>query len=81
MLCQWAGISQYFVGTPDLKDKGATILRNVENSLRKEEIPHTTGYDSQRDGCENLESHIHNLPEQRLITQNIFTQQEILQRL
>jgi hypothetical protein len=81
MLCHWPGISRYFGGCLTLKIQGATILRNVENYLRNEEIPHTTGCDSEQDGYENLESHIHKLPEQRLITQNIFTGQEILQSL
>lgn len=75
VLCHWTGISRYFGGLPDPKDKGATILRNVRNYLRNEEILHTTGCDSQQDGCKNLESHIRKLPEQRLNTQNIFTEQ------
>jgi hypothetical protein len=81
MPCLWAGISRYFKELPDPKNKDTTILRNFRNYLRNEEISHTTGCDSQQDGCENLESHIHKLSEQRLITQNIFTGKEILQSL
>lgn len=69
---------------PDILEDCLTLkikaLRSIETSrstcvTRKS---HTTGCE---DGCANLKSHIYKLPEQRLITQNSFTEQDILQSL